>query len=231
MGQKIHPLGFRMGITEKWRSRWNASKKETPLLIREDFDIRNYLKKSYFFAGIPKIEIERTGETITVIVHTARPGILIGRKGKKLEEIQADLEKIIRDKSKKIRLQIAEVARPELDGQLVAESVREQLEKRQGFRRVMKKTVQTTMNAGAKGIRVALAGRLGGAEMARREHTGQGTIPLQTLDADISYGFTEAKLSVGHIGVKVWIYRGKYGEPRPAAPEGRPRRPMRGDRR
>jgi len=222
MGQKINPLGFRIGIRERWRSRWNASKKDTPLYIVEDHAIRNYLKKNYFFAGIPRIDIERTGENLTIIIHTARPGILIGRKGKKLEEIQADLEKIIQDKSKNIRMQISEVNRPEHDGQLVAESVREQLEKRQGFRRVVKKTIQTTMNAGAKGIRVRLAGRLGGSEMARTEQKGQGTIPLQTLDADISYGFTEAKLNVGHIGVKVWIYRGRYGSDRPGG-DGRAR--------
>ena len=221
-----------MGITEKWRSRWNASKQDTPRFIREDYDIRNCIKANYFYAGIPKIEIERAGETVSVIVHTARPGILIGRKGKKLEEIQADLEKIIHDKSKKVRVQVSEVSRPELDGQLVAESVREQLEKRQGFRRVMKKTVQTTMNAGAKGIRVRVAGRLGGSEMSRSENTSNGSIPLQTLDAEISYGFTEAKLNVGHIGVKVWIYRGKYGEARPTAPaRGAPRRTTHRDRR
>lgn len=224
MGQKIHPLGFRMGIRERWRSRWNADKRTFPTFIREDYDIRNYLKRNYFFAGIPRIDIERSGDNITIIIHTARPGILIGRKGKKLEEIQADVEKIIQDKNKRIQIQVAEVNRPEHDGQLVAESVREQLEKRQGFRRVVKKTIQTTMNAGAKGIRIRLAGRLGGSEMARTEQRGEGTIPLHTLDADISYGFTEAKLNVGHIGVKVWIYRGRYGEGKPGLEGGRPRR-------
>lgn len=225
MGQKIHPLGFRIGISERWRSRWNASKKDFPRLIREDHALRKHLKKNYHFAGIPKIEIERTGETVTVIIHTARPGILIGRKGKKLEEIQVELEKIIKDSGRKVRLQISEINRPELDGQLVAESVKEQLEKRQAFRRVMKKTVQTTMNAGAKGVRVRLSGRLGGAELSRCEHLGQGSIPLTTLDADVNYGFTEAHTPTGHIGIKCWIYRGPYGrERRPENPDMRPRR-------
>lgn len=225
MGQKINPLGFRIGIRERWRSRWNASKKTFPALLKEDQDLRKYLKKNYFYAGIPKIEIERTGEAVTLIIHTARPGILIGRKGKKLEEIKEELEKIVNDKDRTVRVQIAEINRPELDGQLVAESVREQLEKRQAFRRVIKKTLQTTMNAGAKGIKVMLSGRLGGAEMSRKEHKSEGTIPLQTLDADVSYGFTEAKMSTGHIGVKCWIYRGRYGEVRRSGVgELRPRR-------
>jgi small subunit ribosomal protein S3 len=227
MGQKIHPLGFRVGITERWRSRWNAPKKDFPALIKEDQLIRRHLKKQYFFAGIPRIEIERTGEQTTVIVHTARPGILIGRKGKKLEEIQAELEKLLAGSGRKLRLTIAEVGRPELDGQLVAESIKEQLEKRQAFRRVIKKALQTTGNAGAKGVRVRLSGRLGGAELSRCEHSGQGTIPLTTLDADISYGFSEAHTPTGHIGIKVWVYRGRYDEPKPRASgvgELRPRR-------
>lgn len=224
MGQKTHPLGFRIGITERWRSRWNAPKKDFPRILKEDQVLRRYLRKAYNFAGIPKIEIERTGETVTIIIHTARPGILIGRKGKKLEEIQAELEKLIGDASRKVRLQISEINRPELDGQLVAESVKEQLEKRQAFRRVMKKTIQTTMNAGAKGVRVRLAGRLGGSELARCEHSGQGSIPLTTLDADINYGFAEAHTPTGHIGIKCWIYRGKYGDERRGQPELRPRR-------
>jgi small subunit ribosomal protein S3 len=226
MGQKINPLGFRIGIRERWRSRWNASKKDFPRLLKEDQDLRGYIKKNYFFAGIPKVEIERTGEAVTLIIHTARPGILIGRKGKKLEEIQVDLQRIVNDKDRTVRVQIAEIARPELDGQLVAESVREQLEKRQAFRRVIKKTLQTTMNAGAKGVKIMMSGRLGGAEMSRCEHKSEGSIPLQTLDADISYGFTEAKTSTGHIGVKCWIYRGRYGDTRRLSTGGnlRPRR-------
>ena len=174
MGQKTHPLGFRIGINERWRSRWNATKKDFPKTLKEDQVIRRYLKKAYFFAGIPMIEIERTGENTTIIVHTARPGILIGKKGKKLEEIQTEVEQLVKDKTRKIRLTISEVNRPELNGQLVAESVREQLEKRQAFRRVMKKTIQTTMNAGADGVKIMLSGRLGGAEMSRCEHSAPG---------------------------------------------------------
>lgn len=224
MGQKINPLGFRIGVTERWRSRWNASKKDFPRLLKEDQDLRNYLKNNYFFAGLSRIEIERTSEAVTIIIHTARPGILIGRKGKKLEEIQEELEKLVSD-GRTVRVQIAEINRPELDAQLVAESVREQLEKRQAFRRVMKKTLQTTMNAGALGIKVMMSGRLGGAEMSRCEHKSEGTIPLSTLDAEVSYGFTEAKTSTGHIGIKCWIYRGKYGETRrPGGSELRPQR-------
>jgi small subunit ribosomal protein S3 len=218
MCQKIHPLGYRIGNRERWRSRWNASKKEFGALIKEDFVLRARLKKEYFFAGISRIEIERTGEAVTLIIHTARPGVLIGRKGKKLEEIQEELQKLINDKSRTVRVQIAEINRPELDAQLVAESVREQLEKRQAFRRVLKKTLQTTMSSGAKGIKVMMSGRLGGAEMSRCEHKSEGSIPLQTLDADLSYGFTEAKTATGHIGIKCWIYRGKYGENRRSAP-------------
>jgi small subunit ribosomal protein S3 len=229
MGQKTHPTGFRIGITERWRSRWNSTKKDFPKTIKEDQVIRKYLKKAYFFAGIPMIEIERTGESTTVIVHTARPGILIGKKGKKLEEIQQELEGIIKDKTRKLRLTISEVNRPELNGQLVAESVREQLEKRQAFRRVMKKTIQTTMNAGAGGVKIQLSGRLGGAEMSRCEHAGQGRLPLQELDAEVNYGFTEAKTPYGHIGVKCWIYVGKYSKETTGAGIGM-RRPARDHR-
>ncbi|HYC77431.1 MAG TPA: 30S ribosomal protein S3 [Planctomycetota bacterium] len=224
MGQKCNPLGFRIGISERWRSRWNAAKKDVPRTLKEDHTIRRYLKKNYFFAGIPMIEIERTGENVTIVVHTARPGVLIGKKGKKLEEIQAEVEKLIQDKSRKVRLTISEVNRPELNSQLVAESVREQLEKRQAFRRVLKKTIQSTSNAGAQGVKVMVSGRLGGSEMSRCEHQGTGRLPLQDLSANIAYGFTEAKTPTGHIGIKVWIYLGPYGDRKPGAPTG-PRRP------
>lgn len=217
MGQKCNPLGFRIGITERWRSRWNAPKKDIARTLKEDQVIRAYLKKTYFFAGIPMIEIERTGENITIVVHTARPGVLIGKKGKKLEEIQAEVERLIVDKTRKIRLTISEVNRPELNAQLVSEGVREQLEKRQAFRRVLKKTIQSTSNAGAQGIKVMLSGRLGGAEMSRCEQQSVGRLPLQNLSANIAYGFTEAKTNFGHIGVKVWIFLGPYPERRTAA--------------
>jgi small subunit ribosomal protein S3 len=216
MGQKCNPLGFRIGVTERWRSRWNAPKKDIARTLKEDQIIRAYLKKNYFFAGIPMIEIERTGENLTIVVHTARPGVLIGKKGKKLEEIQAEVEKLIQDKTRKVRLTISEVNRPELNAQLVSEAVREQIEKRQAFRRVLKKTIQSTANAGAQGVKVMLSGRLGGAEMSRCEHQSTGRLPLQDLSANIAYGFTEAKTPYGHIGIKVWVFQGAYPERRNA---------------
>ena len=223
MGQKCNPLGFRIGISERWRSRWNAPKKDFARTLKEDQVIRGYLKKNYFFAGIPMIEIERTGENTTIVVHTARPGVLIGKKGKKLEEIQAEVEKLIKDKSRKVRLTISEVNRPELNAQLVSESVREQLEKRQAFRRVLKKTIQSTSNAGAQGVKIMLSGRLGGSEMSRCEQQHVGRLPLQNLSANIAYGFTEATTPTGHIGVKVWIFLGAYPERRVSSSLG-PRR-------
>jgi small subunit ribosomal protein S3 len=218
MGQKCNPLGFRIGVSERWRSRWNAPKKDIARTLKEDHTIRAFLKKNYFFAGIPMIEIERTGENITIVVHTARPGVLIGKKGKKLEEIQAEVEKLISDKTRKVRLTISEVNRPELNAQLVAESVREQLEKRQAFRRVLKKTIQSTANAGAQGVKIMLSGRLGGAEMSRCEHQHVGRLPLQNLSANVAYGFTEASTPTGNIGVKVWVFLGPYPERRAPQP-------------
>ncbi len=228
MGQKIHPLGFRIGITERWRSRWMAPKKDVAKLIREDFLIRRYLKKNYLSAAVPRLDIERSGDTTTVFMYTARPGILLGRKGKKLEEIQAELLLMLGEPKRKLMVTIVEVNRPELDGQLVAEAVREQIEKRQPFRRVLKKSVQTSMSAGARGVRVRLSGRLGGAELSRIEHLTKGSVPLTTIDADINYGFTEAVTPQGNIGIKCWVFRGKYGEklkPREASDD-RTRRPM-----
>jgi small subunit ribosomal protein S3 len=213
MGPKTHPIGLRTGITLPWVSRWNIGKKDFPKLLLEDQTIRRFIKKNYFFAGIPKVEIERTGEEITLVIHTARPGVLIGRKGKKLDEIKAELAGLIQDKKKQLRIDIKEINRPELDAQLVAESVREQLEKRSPFRRVLKKTIQTSMNAGARGVRIMLSGRLGGSEMARCEHSHEGSIPLSTLSADLSYGFTEAGTPYGNIGIKCWIYRGPFTAP------------------
>ncbi len=212
MGQKIHPLGFRIGLTERWRSRWMCPKKDRAQLIREDQLIRKHLKKAYFSAGITRLDIERSGDSTKVIMFTARPGILLGRKGQKLDEIRAELQQILKDENKKLDVVIQEVQRPELDGQLLSESVREQIEKRQPFRRVLKKAVQTAISAGARGVRVRLSGRLGGAEIAKTEHLSKGSIPLTTISADINYGFTEAVTPMGHIGIKCWIYRGRYGE-------------------
>ncbi len=207
MGQKIHPTGFRIGIYEPWRSRWYATKKEFGAFLIEDQAIRKYLKTNYRFAAIPKIEIERTREMISIRVHTARPGVLIGRKGAKVERIESVLRQIT---GQTVKLAIEEVGRPEMSALLVAENVAEQLEKRAAFRRTLKKACQMTMQAGAHGVKITVSGRLGGSEMARTETQGLGSIPLQTLRAKVDYGFTEAKTAYGHIGVKAWINLGEY---------------------
>jgi small subunit ribosomal protein S3 len=203
VGQKVHPNGFRVGITRDWNSRWYARKKEFGDLLFEDHEIRKMIKKEYTFAGIPKIEIERKGETVTVIVHCARPGILIGRKGAKIEKLTEDLQKLT---SRIVDLKVIEVTRPELSAQLVAEGVAEQLQKRAAFRRAVKRQIQLTMEKGAKGVKIRIAGRLGGREMASVITQSQGSIPLHTLRANIDYGFHEASTKAGRIGVKVWIF-------------------------
>lgn len=203
MGQKVHPNGFRVGITRDWSSRWFARKKEYGALLKEDFDLRKMIKAEYNFAGIPKIEVERKGETVTVIVHCARPGILIGRKGAKIEKLTADLQALT---GKIVDLKVIEVTRPELSAQLVAESIAEQLLKRAAFRRTLKRQIGLTMEKGAIGVKLRLAGRIGGAEMARTVSQAQGSIPLHTLKANIDYGFAEAATKQGRIGVKCWIY-------------------------
>ncbi len=207
MGQKINPIGFRVGVMEDWNSRWYASKHEFSDLLVEDNLIRKHIKKNYSFAGIPKIEIERTRDEVKVILHTARPGIIIGRKGQEVEKLQEELQKLTQ---RRINIKIEEVAKPEINGQLVAEEIAEQLEKRASFRRAMKKMLEQTMEAGAKGIKIQLSGRLAGSEMSRQEKSIAGSVPLQTLRSKISYGFTEAKTAQGHIGVKVWINQGDY---------------------
>ena len=223
MGQKIHPNGFRVGITKDWDSRWYASKKEFGKFLLEDNKVRAFIKKEYYFAAIPKIEIERRGEELIILVHTARPGVLIGRKGAKVDKLKADLEGLTH---RTVTLNVHEITRPELDAQLVAEGVAEQLEKRASFRRTMKKAMELAMDRGALGVRVRCFGRLGGAEIARTEDQLWGSIPLQTLDADVDYGLAQAHCTYGIIGVKVWLYRGKFGargaspgRTRPAVPQ------------
>jgi len=207
MGQKVRPTGFRVGVMEDWSSRWYATKAETPNLVVEDEMIRRFIKKQYKFAGIPKIEIERTRDEVKVILHTARPGIIIGRKGQEVDLLRDRLQEIT---GRRININIQEVNRPELEAQLVAENVAEQLEKRASFRRAMKRALEATMAAGALGVKIEIAGRLGGAEMARREKDLLGQVPLQTLRIRIDYGFTEARTTYGRIGVKVWVNRGVY---------------------
>jgi len=207
VGQKVRPTGFRVGITDDWRSRWYAKKKDFGSLLVEDQRIRDHVKKEYGFAGIPRVDVERKtqGGEVTVIIRTARPGVIIGRKGSKVDKLKTDLADLTK---KKVDLKIIEIDRPELDAQLVAEGVAEQLKKRMSFRRVIKKSLELTMGAGALGCKLQVAGRLGGHEMARTEHSHEGSIPLQTLRADIDYGFAEAFTTHGAIGVKCWIFRG-----------------------
>ena len=209
MGQKVNPIGFRTGIMVGWKSRWYASKQEFSNLLLEDFKLRKFIKDKYKFAGIPKVEIERTRDEVKVILFTARPGIIIGRKGQEVERLQNELQELV---GRRINIKIEEIARPELQAQLVAEDIGEQLSKRASFRRCMKRAMETTMEAGAKGIKIQLAGRLGGSEMARREKSIVGSIPLSTLRAKIDYGFAEAMTAQGHIGIQVWVNQGMYHE-------------------
>ena len=210
MGQKIHPTGFRVGITEPWRSRWYAPKRTFGQLLVEDEKIRAHVKREYGFAAISKIEIERTREEVNVIIHSGRPGLLIGRKGGEVDKIREELESLT---GRHIRLEVKEIAKPELSAQLVAENVAQQLEKRAAFRRAMKQGVEATMAAGAKGIKIWCAGRLGGAEMHRSEVVVRGSVPLTKLTANIDYGQAMARCTYGILGVKVWIYLGPYQTP------------------
>ena len=204
MGQKVNPHGFRLGITTDFKSRWYADKLYKDY-VGEDVAIRRLMSKGLERAGISKVEIERTRERVRVDIHTARPGIVIGRKGAEADRIRTDLEKLT---GKQVQLNILEVKDPEIDAQLVAQGVAEQLTSRVAFRRAMRKSIQTAMRSGAKGIRVQCSGRLGGAEMSRSEFYREGRVPLHTLRADIDYGFYEARTTFGRIGVKVWIYKG-----------------------
>ncbi len=210
MGQKVNPHGFRLGITTDFKSRWYADKLYKDY-VAEDVAIRRMLQRGMERAGISKVEIERTMDRVRVDIHTARPGIVIGRRGAEADRIRGDLEKLT---SKQIQLNILEVKNPEIDAQLVAQGVAEQLSSRVSFRRAMRKAMQTAMKGGAKGIRVQCAGRLGGAEMSRSEFYREGRVPLHTLRADIDYGFYEARTTFGRIGVKVWIYRGEAAQTR-----------------
>src|SRR5579884_1215881 len=210
MGQKVRPTGFRTGIMVDWSSNWYASKKDFSELLVEDHKIRKFIKKRYGGAGISKIRIQRTREKVTVFIHSARVGVIIGKKGQEVDKLTKDLEDLCH---RHIEVKTIEVNRPEVDPQLVAEDIAEQLSKRASFRRTLKRALDTTMEAGAKGVRIQMAGRLGGAEMARTESGMLGSIPLSTLRAKIEYGFAEAKTAQGHIGIKVWINNGDYLSP------------------
>ena len=205
MGQKVNPFGFRLGYNKNWQSRW-YSKKEYPTFVFEDHSIRNYVKKLLYAAGLSRIEIERPGDKVRLILSTARPGIVIGRKGVEIEKLRADLKKQF---GREFAIEVNEIRRPEIEAQLVAENVAQQLERRVAFRRAMKRTVSMARKFGAEGIKIGCAGRLAGAEIARSEWYRDGRVPLQTLRADIDYGYAEAKTTYGIIGVKVWIFKGE----------------------
>ena len=206
MGQKVNPHGLRVGVIKDWDSRWYASEEKVGDLIVEDQKIRKYLKKTLYGAGVPKIEIERSNDVVTIYLHCARPGVVIGKGGEQIEQYRLAVEKMI---GKKVKLNIVEVKNPDMNAQLVAENIAQQLEKRISHRRAMKNAMARAMRAGAKGIKVCCSGRLGGREIAGVEHYHEGTIPLQTIRADIEYGFAEAATTFGRIGVKVWIYKGE----------------------
>ena len=206
MGQKVNPHGLRVGVIKDWDSRWYARPDKVGDLIVEDHKIRDYLKKNLYSAGVPTIEIERDSAKVRVFIHCARPGVVIGKGGQEIEKLRASVEKLI---GKPVALSIVEVRTPDTNAQLVAENIAQQLEKRIGFRRAMKNAIGRAMRMGARGIKVKCSGRLGGAEIARSEAYHEGTIPLQTLRADIDYGFAEAATTYGRIGVKVWIYKGE----------------------
>lgn len=206
MGQKINPIGFRLGVIRDWDGRWFARKKDYAGLIFEDQKIRKFIKKRLFASGIAKIEIERAANRVKVTIHTARPGMVIGRQGTEVEVIRKEIETF---SGKQVQLNIAEVKSPELNAQLVSENIAFQLERRTSFRRAMKQAIGRSMKFGALGVKVACSGRLMGAEIARREGYSEGKVPLHTLRADIDYGFAEANTTYGKIGVKVWIYKGE----------------------
>ncbi|HEY2585951.1 MAG TPA: 30S ribosomal protein S3 [Tepidisphaeraceae bacterium] len=214
MGQKVNPTGFRVGITEDWKSRWYAPKAAYGNFLVEDQRVRRYIDRKLNrrppFAAVAEINIERTREEVTITLRTARPGLVIGPKGAEVDKLREELEDLIGRKVAPIK--VIEIKNPDLNSQLVAEAIAEQLKKRASFRRVLKQQMESTMQAGAKGIKISVSGRLGGAEIARQEKAGQGSVPLTTLQADVNYGYAIAYTTFGTIGVKVWIYRGMYGE-------------------
>jgi small subunit ribosomal protein S3 len=219
VGQKINPVSFRTGIYLDWESRWYAGRKDFARLLKEDRAIRDFVRKEFYGAGIPRIEIERKSDALRVIVHTAKPGVLIGRKGVKAEDLKKQIEQVT---GRRVGLDILEIAKPELDATLVAQGVAEQLVKRAAYRRTLKRAITQTMERGALGVKIVISGRLGGSEIARVEKQWQGSIPLSTLKADVSYGTATAKTTYGAIGVKCWVYRGTLAaaQPKVAVQEG-----------
>ena len=234
MGQKVNPHGLRVGVIKNWDSRWFAKDEVFGDTLVSDYKLRKYLKTKLQDAGVPKIEIERDANRIKVFIHCAKPGIVIGRGGAEIDKLKMDIAKVAECQVENVVVNVVEVKSPDLDAQLVAESIASQLEKRTSFRRAMKQAIGRTMRLGAKGIKVTCSGRLGGAEIARVEHYHEGTIPLQTLRADIAYGFWEANTTYGKIGIKVWIYRGEVlnevNRQNQAREDRRPRRAPRDNR-
>ena len=230
MGQKVNPHGIRVGVIKNWDSRWFAKDEVFGDTLVSDYNVRKYLKKALYDAGVSKIEIERDSHRVRVFVNCAKPGMVIGRGGVEIEKYRQTLEKMV---GMPVALNVVEIRQPDLNAQLVAENIAKQLENRVAFRRAMKMAIRNTMKLGARGIKINCSGRLGGAEIARSEHYHEGTIPLQTLRADIEYGFAEANTTYGKIGVKVWIYKGEILNEvnRPASNQRRDRRDNRGDRR
>jgi small subunit ribosomal protein S3 len=209
LGQKVNPIGFRLGTTRTWSSRWYAGKREYPSNLMEDVRIRNYINKKFDSAGIAKVEVERAAKNLTVNIYSSRPGIIIGKKGSGAETLKDELVKICKISSGEPVLNVYEVKKPDLEARLLADSVRQQLERRVSFRRAMKKTIGAAIKAGAKGVKIQCSGRLGGADMSRTERYMEGRVPLHTLRADIDYSTAEAKTTYGIIGVKVWVFRGE----------------------
>ena len=220
MGQKVHPTGIRLGIVADWASKWYADSKTFPEYVRKDHELRTYIKERLKDASVSRIHIERPAKKANITIYTARPGIVIGKKGEDIEKLRADVAKMIGMSMHDVRINISEVRKPELDAQLVAEGIAQQLERRVMFRRAMKRAVTNTMRVGAEGIKVKVGGRLNGAEIARSEWYREGRVPLHTFRADIDYGFAEAKTTYGVIGVKVWIFKGEvFDKPEVAAAE------------
>lgn len=219
MGQKVSPIGIRLGIVKDWNSRWYADKGEYAEYLNTDLNVRQYLRKRLASASVSRVQIDRTGGKVRIVIHTARPGIVIGKKGEDIEALRLNLSRMIQIPVQNLTLGIEEIRKPELDANLVAESVAQQLERRIMFRRAMKRAVGNTMRLGAQGIRINVAGRLNGAEIARSEWYREGRVPLHTLRADIDYGFAEAKTTYGVIGIKVWIFKGEIFEVHPSGEE------------
>lgn len=209
MGQKVHPVGIRLGISADWNSKWYASSSDFPDLLNADLKVRAYLKKKLENANVSKIQIERPTRAAVITIHTARPGVVIGKKGADIEKLREEVAKLIGLHINSVKINIEEIRKPELDAQLVAESIAQQLERRVMFRRAMKRSIQNTMRMGAEGVKIMVGGRLNGAEIARSECYSEGRVPLHTLRADIDYGFSEALTTYGILGVKVWIYKGE----------------------